>query len=184
MKPSAQGAEGAPGDLYDALTGLVSLPLFKDRLGHALLRMTRADRQLALIVFEVTTLEEVDARSDHETADALLRSIGHRMRGALRKVDTLARLHGDRFAVIAEDLSRPESGPLVARKLEDALVQPAHIEGASIDIEIRGGVAIFPFDGTDPETLWAAAGDALQRAGAEGASPFVMANPEFTAFES
>lgn len=178
MIPDEQGTAGSAGELYDALTGLVGLALFKDRLDHALLRMARADNQLGLFVFEAIGLRHVKAGSDNDEGETVLRSLVHRMRGALRKVDTLARVRDERFAVIAEDLRKPGDALLVARKLEDALVQPVRIEDRSIEVEIRGGISVFPFDGTEAETLWAAAEGAGERARASATGGFLMADPE------
>lgn len=172
---AAEGPSPASG-LYDHPTGLLSSALFEDRLAHAVLRMARTDDELALIAFDVQT-EGAGGRIGRDSEDALLRSLAQRMRGALRKVDTVARLRGEDFAVIAESLKGPGNALLVARKLEDALSQPFRIDDASIEVELRGGIAIFPFDGRTPEALWAAATRALESARSSESAGFVMADP-------
>lgn len=167
----------AAGPFYDHPTGLLSSALFEDRLAHALLRMARTDDELALMAFEVRNPGGANERIGSGSEDALLRSLAHRMRGALRKVDTLARLHDEGFAVIAENLKGPGNALLVARKLEDALSQPFRIDEASIEVEIRGGIAVFPFDGATAEALWAAATRALESARSSTAAGFAMADP-------
>lgn len=171
MTSAGEGPSPTTG-LYDHPTGLLSSALFEDRLGHALLRMARTDEELALMLFDIRT-----PGTAGDPDEALLRSLARRMRDALRKVDTLARLRGGDFAVIAENLKGPANAPLVARKLEDALAQPVRIEGATIEIELRGGIAVFPFDGRTPEALHAAASRALENARSAPSAGFVMADP-------
>lgn len=160
--------------LYDPTTGFVGVALFEDRLAHAMARMDRVDHQLALLVFTVRTGGDRVAKDDE--TEALFRSIGHRMRGAVRKVDTLARLGRQDFAVIAEDIREASDASVIARKVEDALSQPFQIGETSMEVTVNGGIAVFPFDGNAHSQLWSAAVAAGNQAAQRG-DAFVMANP-------
>ncbi|MGI8773657.1 MAG: diguanylate cyclase domain-containing protein [Actinomycetota bacterium] len=90
------------------------------------------------------------------------------MRGNLRKIDTLGRIGGDEFAVVAEDINAADHTALVAQKLLEAVTQPFFLEGVEVTATASVGAALFPYDGTKAEKLWARANEALAAAKAAG----------------
>lgn len=153
---------------HDHLTGLVNRALFNDRLRHAISRSAREDRLLGLVLLDIDSFESVNSKHGTDVGDLLLRSIGQRMRGTLRKVDTLGRFGSDEFAVVAEDVKAVDHVTLVARKLLDAVTQPFFLEGAEVSVTASIGTAVFPFDGAGADQLLAKASAALAAAKAGG----------------
>jgi diguanylate cyclase (GGDEF)-like protein len=153
---------------HDHLTGLVNRALFDDRLRHAVSRSARDDRLLGLVLLDIDAFAAVNLKHGTALGDLLLRSIGQRMRGRLRKVDTLGRLGSDEFAVVAEDIKTPDHMVLVATKLLDAVAQPFFLEGAEIKATASVGTALFPFHGNTADELLAQANGALAEAKAAG----------------
>lgn len=153
---------------HDHLTGLVNRALFSDRLRHAIARSARDDRLLGLVILDVDGFEGVNSEHGTATGDLLLRSIGQRMRGTLRKVDTLGRFGSDEFALIAEDVKAVDHITLVAQKLLDAVTQPFFLEGREVTVTASVGTALFPFDGPGPDQLLAKAKEGLAAAKATG----------------
>jgi diguanylate cyclase (GGDEF)-like protein len=162
---------------FDELTGLITGPFFEDRVSHALLRATRTDRPLAVAVLEVQGLKDIEAEAE-EVAAMLVRAIGQRIRGALRKVDTVAHLGDGRFGVLAEDLAETSHAAFVARKVSDALAQPFHVIDRDISPTISSGVAISPFDGESYEALMASAEEAREKVAEAGTGGYALANPD------
>jgi len=166
---------------YDHLTGLLNRTIFTDRLGHALTRATREDDVLALMFVDVDGFKVVNDTYGHHVGDLLLKSAAQRMRGCLRKVDTLARLSGDEFTVIAEDIKEATFAPHVAQKVLDCISQPFTLEGNEVSVTASVGVVVFPFDGRDPETLIRAADEAMYRAKDAGGNAFRFHNEDLIA---
>lgn len=152
----------------DELTGLLRPAFFEDRITHALTRTARTDLPLCVMVLEIGNLAQVRKESGEEVADMLVRAISQRVRGALRKVDTVARLDDDHLGVLAEDIKEASHGALVGRKVTDALSQPFHIGDVEVTPSISAGVAIAPFDGTTFEDLYSHATTARRTAMDEG----------------
>jgi diguanylate cyclase (GGDEF)-like protein len=162
----------------DHLTGLVNKSLFKDRLSHALTRTAREDSLLALLFIDLDRFKHINDTHGHHIGDLLLKSCAQRMRGTLRKVDTLSRLSGDEFGVVAEDIKDVQHGPTVARKILDSLKQPFILEGQEVSITLSIGIVVSPFDGSDPERLLRNADEAMYRAKDAGGNGFRMFNEE------
>lgn len=163
---------------FDHLTGLVNRTLFKDRLTHALTRAARDDTLLALLFIDLDRFKHVNDSHGHHIGDLLLKSCAQRMRGTLRKVDTLSRLSGDEFAVVAENIKDVQHGPTVAKKILDSLRQPFILEGQELSITVSIGIVVSPFDGSDPERLLRNADEAMYRTKDAGGSGYRMFNEE------
>jgi diguanylate cyclase (GGDEF)-like protein/PAS domain S-box-containing protein len=109
---------------FDTLTGLPNRNLFYDRLRHALHRAQRADRQVALFFLDLDRFKEINDGLGHGVGDALLRTAAQRLKRSVRESDTLARMGGDEFTLMIEDVATTASPSTVARKLIDALSAP------------------------------------------------------------
>ena len=149
---------------YDHLTGLVNRALFRDRLAQAMSRSTRESKMLAVVFVDLDGFKEVNDKHGHVIGDTLIRSASQRLRGCVRKTDTLARLGGDQFTVICEGIRTNDDAILVCQKVHDALGQPFFLEGHQVSIGASIGAALFPQDANDPERLLACADDAMYRA--------------------
>ena len=149
---------------YDHLTGLVNRALFRDRLAQAMSRSTRESKMLGVVFVDLDNFKEVNAEHGNAMGDILIRSASQRLRGCVRKTDTLARLGGDQFAVVCEGIRTNDDAILVCQKVHDALSQPFFLEGSQVIVGASIGIALFPQDANDPERLLACADDAMYRA--------------------
>jgi diguanylate cyclase (GGDEF)-like protein len=153
---------------HDHLTGLVNKPLFEDRLQHALTRAARHDSQLALLNVDIDDLDAINNDHGPEVGDEVLKVTSQRWKGALRRMDTLARIESDTFMLIAEDLNGEDDALVVARKLLEGIAQPFTIGDKTLRITASIGVALFPQDAGDTDRLVWAAETALAVAKNEG----------------
>jgi diguanylate cyclase (GGDEF)-like protein len=153
---------------HDELTVLANRSLFNDRLERALAWARRHERVAAVMVLDLNGFKTVNDRLGHVAGDRLLAMMGKRLSGRLRETDTVARLGGDEFALVVENLAKPEHAGLVARKLLDAVVSPAAIDGQDVRVTASLGVALYPQDGSHGATLLREADRAMYRAKAEG----------------
>ncbi len=129
---------------HDELTGLPNRALFNDRLAHALNLRGRSARSLSVLTLDVDDFKAVNDTFGHPGGDQLLIKLAERVRGALRKGDTLARLGGDEFAVLLEDTGPTDlssSPALVAERIVAAMEEPFTIAGSTIEVGLSVGVA-------------------------------------------
>lgn len=138
---------------HDGLTGLPNRLLLPDRVASALSRAQRHGHGVALLFLDLDEFKNVNDTLGHRIGDELLKSLARRLRASLRQSDLLVRLSGDEFVVVLEDLEG-EGGPdRVAQKILDDVMRPFPIEGHEVQVSASLGYAVFPDDGTDPETL-------------------------------
>jgi diguanylate cyclase (GGDEF)-like protein/PAS domain S-box-containing protein len=157
---------------YDALTGLPNRALFRDRLEHAVARARREGSLMALAFIDLDRFKEVNDTLGHAAGDAMLRAVAQRLLGCLRDSDTVARLAGDEFTVILEELRSAADVPLVAQKVMAALEQPVEHEGREFAVTASLGFALFPDDGEDAETLLRHADAAMYQGKSDGRNTF------------
>ncbi len=138
---------------HDTLTSLPNRTLFYDRLNIALATANRYGQQLAVMLFDLDRFKEVNDTLGHKVGDELLKAVGDRVTVILRQSDTLARMGGDEFLVLLPAIRQGGDADLVARKLLDTFRAPFSIEGKDLRVTTSIGVAVFPEDGTDSDTL-------------------------------
>jgi len=157
---------------YDRVTGLPNRYLFEDRLRHATGQAERHDRPLAVLYVDVDRFKEINDRLGHRMGDRVLKRIAERISGIVRKVDTAARIGGDEFAIILENLERVEDASRVAQKVLDALATPFTLGNHKIEVTGSIGVSLFLFDGTDAQSLLDHADRAMFRAKRAGGNAY------------
>jgi diguanylate cyclase (GGDEF)-like protein len=108
----------------------------------------------------------------HAAGDELLKQAAARLRSAVREGDTVARISGDEFAVVLNELARQEDAALVAQKIIDRLAAPFELRGKEMFVTASVGIAVFPGDGDDAEALLGAADAAMYRAKQHGRNAF------------
>lgn len=148
----------------DPLTGLPNRLLFMDRLGQAIARARRARQLLAVMLVDLDRFKLVNDSLGLERGDQLLKAVGERLVGALRRSDTVARLASDEFVVLLTGLEQPDPIVKVAHKLLQALEAPLAINGHELSPTASIGVAVYPHDGDEPSLLIKNADTALGRA--------------------
>jgi diguanylate cyclase len=143
--------------LHDELTGLPNRRLFQDRLTVALERARRSSTKVAVLVVDLDRFKQVNDTLGHHVGDLLLRQVGDIFTGRIRSSDTVARTGGDEFSVILEDATDSESAEQVAHSLLRHLNAPLQLEAHTVWVGASIGVAIFPDDASNMESLCIAA---------------------------
>jgi diguanylate cyclase (GGDEF)-like protein len=157
---------------YDALTGLANRSLFQDRLAQAIARARRSERRIALLFLDLDRFKEINDSLGHEAGDRVLQEAGARLRRNLREGDSVARLGGDEFTVILEDVESTQEVHGVAQKLMHAFAEPMAFEGRDLFVTLSMGIALYPADGIDADSLLKHADTAMYQAKSEGRDAF------------
>ncbi len=160
---------------HDTLTGLPNRALFFERLEQAL-RLREPDDSFAVFCLDLDYFKQINATLGHPGGDRLLQRVAERLKTYLGEADTIARLSGDEFAVIAA--SPNEEATKRASKLLAAFAEPFDVGGHEVGIGASLGIALAPRDGCDAARLLQHADMALQRAKAEGRTNFCLFQPE------
>ena len=143
--------------LHDELTGLPNRRLFQDRLSSALERARRAGAEAALLVVDLDNFKQVNDSLGHHVGDMLLQRVGAVFMSRVRRSDTVARTGGDEFCLILEEPTSRADAEGVARSLRHLLKKPLDIGKHTVRIGASIGIAVFPEDAADGETLSIAA---------------------------
>ena len=149
---------------HDALTGLPNRVLLRDRLTQAILAAERERRLLAVLFIDLDDFKRVNDSFGHAVGDELLVGVGARLRSTLRKSDSIARLGGDEFIIIQPAIRDRSDAIAFARKVIATLQVPFELDVGSQRVSASIGIAIYPDDGQDYDTLLRRADDALFRA--------------------
>jgi len=165
---------------HDALTGLANRPLFQEHLTLALALAQRRRRLVAVLFLDLDHFKIVNDSLGHTVGDELLKQVGLRLKSVVREGDTVARVGGDEFTIVLQDLQRKEDAAVVAEKVLRTIAQPADISGHHLYITTSIGITTFPDDGEDAETLLKNADNAMYRAKAEGRNTFHLSTQELS----
>jgi diguanylate cyclase (GGDEF)-like protein/PAS domain S-box-containing protein len=170
---------------HDPLTGLPNRLLFNDRLTQAIERARRTRQQLAVMIVDLDRFKLINDSLGLASGDQVLRMVGERLVGTVRKSDTVARLGGDDFLLLLPGIDGAENAAKVAQKLLDAFVPALRIDGQELHIAASLGITLYPHDGEDAETLIRNADTALYRAKehTRGSYQFYTTDMNATAFE-
>ncbi len=145
----------------DSLTGLRNRAAFIEHLRHAVERARRGGHRFGLLYLDVDGFKAINDTLGHGAGDAVLREVAARLRAVLRAAEIAARLGGDEFVVLAETGGDLET---LAQRVADALGAPYVVDGAEVPIQVSIGVARFPNDGLDADSLLNAADGAMYAA--------------------
>ena len=127
--------------LHDALTGLPNRTLLVQRLDHAILRCRRSGKTVAILFADLDGFKAVNDTWGHHVGDALLIAVAGRLTGLLRPGDTLARLAGDEFVILCEDLEEASAAGPLASRIGAGLAEPFVLPGAEVQISASVGIA-------------------------------------------
>ncbi|MEQ4539237.1 MAG: diguanylate cyclase [Billgrantia sp.] len=152
----------------DPMTGLPNWLLLRDRLDHALAQAEREDTTLALLFIDVDRFKSINDAVGHIEGDRILGEIARRLQQEVRSKDTLARLGSDQFVVLLEKDGTAEAAQVVAERLQEALEPPFTSEDRYLLLTASIGVALYPGDAEDVETLIQAARSAMFMARKKG----------------
>jgi len=157
---------------FDALTGLPNRNLFRDRLTHAIDLAEKNNKYAALLFIDIDRFKYVNDTLGHSFGDQLLQDIANRLTHNLQKPRTVARFGGDEFIVILPDESNLHFVESTVNKILKDLEQPYLLDGNQIFASASIGVAVYPFDGKDTETLLRKADNAMYKAKDKGRNNF------------
>jgi diguanylate cyclase (GGDEF)-like protein/PAS domain S-box-containing protein len=138
---------------FDALTKLPNRALFADRLNQAMLQCQRRHNSLAVIFMDLDGFKDINDTYGHAVGDELLIIVSHRMSDTLREVDTLARIGGDEFVAVLNDLINAEDYKMALERLLRAASDPISVGDAILKVSVSIGVAIYPQDDADADIL-------------------------------
>ena len=164
---------------HDSLTHLPNREMFNGMLRRAIDAAARYQRQFALLFIDLDRFKVINDSLGHDAGDMLLVEIGGRLRRALRSSDVVARLGGDEFVVILEEAAERPEVERIAGDLLSILSQPLQLSGHECHTTASIGIAMYPTDGTDIQTLTKNADMAMYLAKEDGKNGFRFFTKEF-----
>jgi len=148
---------------HDALTGLPNRRMFEQRLAQVLELSRRSGRSCALLFVDLDDFKAINDTRGHAVGDLVLQAVARTIVGAVRQVDTVARLAGDEFTVLCENVDSEEAALQIVTKLQHAFEPPLDIDGEPLAVRASIGLSLFPRDAQDARTLMASADAAMYR---------------------
>jgi diguanylate cyclase (GGDEF)-like protein/PAS domain S-box-containing protein len=160
---------------HDSLTGLPNRQLFMQQVERAIAEAAGAGTQFALLFVDLDRFKHINDSHGHGVGDAVLRTVAERLRGALRgrgdgarSRDSMARIGGDEFVALVNDVTHEQAAIGLARRLLEILRAPLMVEGRSLSVSGSIGVALYPRDGRDYDELIRLSDAAMYRAKGQG----------------
>ena len=160
----------------DALTGLPNRSLLNDRLDQMILSSKRRRERFAALFLDLDGFKEINDTHGHLSGDRVLQAVAERFKRSMRASDTIARIGGDEFVVLAPRILTPQNAVEIAERLVDSLSEPIEIADLSIGVSTSVGISLYPIDAIDRVGLIAAADAAMYRSKREGKSRFTFAS--------
>jgi len=157
---------------HDALTGLPNRSLMADRLAQSLNLAQRNQRQVALMFLDLDRFKDINDTLGHAGGDALLKAVADRLAASVRESDSVGRQAGDEFLVLLPDLDDGGQAGQVAHKILSTLARAITINGQQVHASASIGIALYPDDAQEADTLLHHADTALYHAKAAGRGTF------------
>lgn len=159
---------------YDHLTGLPNRTLFSDRLTQSIHLAKRNEKYIGVIFIDLDSFKMVNDTMGHSAGDTLLKKVSQGLEQRLRKTDTVARFGGDEFLVMVNNLADNEDIIKVVENLMEMFEYPFNVDGQELYMTGSAGVAVYPFDGADAETLTKNADIAMYMAKSRGKNQYAL----------
>lgn len=163
---------------YDATTELPNRVLLQDRLLHAINRASRVGGRLALLFLDLDGFKMINDTLGHAAGDEVLRQVGARLLSRLRKIDVVARIGGDEFAVVLSDVAHDSDVQAICDQLLSVVTEPYELSGNQSTVTTSIGIAVYPDDGGDVQRLLKNADAAMYQAKELGKNRYVFFEPE------
>ncbi|HTB03845.1 MAG TPA: GAF domain-containing protein [Bradyrhizobium sp.] len=157
---------------HDSLTNLPNREMFNELLRYAIEAARRYQRRFAVLFIDLDRFKIINDSLGHDAGDVLLVEIANRLRSSLRSSDVVARLGGDEFVVILEETAESDAIERIARNLLSVLSQPLQLSGHECHTTASIGIAMYPSDGSDVQTLTKNADMAMYLAKEDGKNGF------------
>ena len=160
---------------YDTLTGLPNRTLLSERLGRAVVRARRANRMAAVLFLDLDRFKHVNDSMGHAAGDRMLKAAGARLRQQVRDTDTVARIGGDEFTIVLEEINDASEAERIAQSVLHAFAQPLELgDGQDVVISPSIGISLFPDHGRSPTDLLKYADTAMYQAKDRGRNTYMM----------
>lgn len=163
---------------HDHLTGLPTMRLAEDRLQIACSRARRSNAKVALLFIDLDGFKSINDNYSHEAGDEVLKEVSKRLLDSVRANDTAARIGGDEFMVILENITDIQASTLVAANIIKALTQPIPITGRDVTLGASIGIAIYPDHTEDVKAMRHLADHAMYRVKQAGKGSFALIDPQ------
>ena len=157
---------------HDALTELPNRVMFMDRLEHSIVRAQRQNKKVAILFLDLDRFKVINDSLGHHVGDELLCEVARRLLLCTRETDTVARLSGDEFVVILEDMNSTDYVTIITRNIIDSLAKSINIQKNELFITTSIGIALYPYDATDTDTLLRYADTAMYKAKESGRNDY------------
>jgi len=158
---------------HDLLTGLPNRTLFQDRLELSITQAKRRNQRLGVMFLDIDRFKLINDTYGHTEGDMLLKEFAQRVRQCLRSGDTLARQGGDEFTVLLPDVNNASDVTIIAQKMLSELKRPFTVAERDFLATASIGIAVYPEDGDDPETLIRNADIAMYQTKAQGKNGYL-----------
>ena len=153
---------------HDTLTQLPNRTLFSDRLGQSMAKSRRDGGVVAVLYVDLDRFKIINDTLGHAAGDLMLTTVSKRLTTCVREGDTVARIGGDEFVIVLTDLAHTQDIARIAKAVLDAFSNPFSLAGRELFTTASIGIALFPEDGDNPETLLENADTAMYRAKERG----------------
>ncbi len=157
---------------HDALTGLPSLRLCKDRLDQSLAEARRNRQTSAVMFLDLDGFKGINDEHGHEFGDLLLKATADRIKAEIRETDTVARIGGDEFVIILSSLPEVSIVDRIAASLIEQISNPVNIENTEVAVSASIGISLYPENGTTAEELIRSADKAMYQIKRQGKNDF------------
>ncbi len=162
---------------HDHLTGLPNRLLLSDRLEASIERAKKSGLQTAVIYVDLDGFKFVNDTLGHEAGDMLLQQVTERLQRCIRELDTLARMGGDEFMLVINEVENDGTALSIAERLRAALKKPFSVAGQQVHVTASAGIAMYPRDGQDVSTLRSNADTAMYGAKRAGKDRVQLFSP-------
>jgi diguanylate cyclase (GGDEF)-like protein/PAS domain S-box-containing protein len=163
---------------HDSLTDLPNRTLLNDRLNRAIVLAERHRQRLAVLFLDVDRFKHINDSLGHVIGDRLLQSLAQRLLTCVRNSDTVSRQGGDEFVILLSEVTHAADAAVSAEKLLLALSEPHRIDQHDLEVTVSIGIATYPDDGTDAETLIKRADFAMYHAKDSGRNNYQFFEPK------
>lgn len=157
---------------HDNLTGLPNRTLFHDRLNQAMERYEREGKTTAILFIDIDDFKVINDGFGHHQGDSVLVSFAERLNNCIRGYDTVARLGGDDFAILLDDLPHPHVAASICERITTSMAKPFSIEEEKVVITVSIGISLYPYDGEEVTELLKNANSAMYTAKKKGENGF------------
>jgi diguanylate cyclase (GGDEF)-like protein/PAS domain S-box-containing protein len=153
---------------HDLLTELPNRAMLIERLNHAINHTQVRNDSLAVMFLDLDRFKVINDTLGHDVGDQLIKKVADRLRPCVRNTDTVARIGGDEFVILLEDIQDISNISSIANNVLETLAQPFLLEGRELFVTCSIGIGIYPQDGQDSNTLLKNADTAMYRAKDQG----------------